>query len=1068
MKKNKIYAKLMIVFLVLSLKINAQTWQNITYSPDGLSSNKVNSVCSDAAGNYWIATNDSGFARLKSGQFRTWRDKDKLNFSCTENGIISNTGISRMVSDSLNNLYFNSGYYNKGLVKFDSIFHLIKSPYNFKLFPLAADKMGNIWCRTQNGTFGGNGVVKYSINGLWQNYTSVNSGLYRDIVNDITVDAFGNVWFGYEGSGNLSRFNGSNWKLYLDYDNSTSSVYNLKSDNNGDVYGYLASVLIQYKRNLDTLIRRNDNPASGSSPVGVDINNKVWTTSGDFANNSIKLFKNSSNTNWTTYNLTGLNLFVNSIYFENLNTAWLTGYWGFNSSSTFLSNKGLVRYNGSTFNLYTKENAGLLNNQTNEVIKGRNLNQLIVSHNDGISILDTLTKTSKVYHQYNTGLYNDHLEDIFTDSRGNKWILNSSYVQKLAPDNKTWDYYDRDSLLYISIKLKNREDKYGNIWFYDSYYGLSKISLSGTINNISVDEIFGSGTSYSIRSVSIHPNGEIWVVGSGSSYMIKKYNGTSWSIVSYPFTNSDLNGGIEVDKNSNVWLKSSKYYLSGGNYYHSLIRNKNNLWDTVNTGISIYAAITDLYSDRYGKLWLMLNDSGAACYDGQQWIRYHKGNSNILSNNINDIYVDTLGKVWFSTNLGISVLTPAPSTAPNVSTAAATNITTYAAQVSGTILSNGGSSITAKGVCWATSSNPTITNSKTNDGTGTGVFTSNLTALLPNTLYYVRAYATNSVGTAYGNQVSFTTLSNIILPTLTTASITNISSSTATSGGNISSDGGGAITSKGVCWSTSSNPTTSNSKTTDGSGSGSFISTLTNLQPNTTYYVKAYSINSIGTAYGNEISFTTTSLNPGCVNTVLWPTSVVTVPQSANQTIEITPGNGELDCNFAGEYSRTDGWKDGLKYTVFSTRNTDFITISDDNNIVIKSGVQPLEFTNSGTSVKRIHVNLNSSCVYEGICRDISIKLNSSTGLSNYSLINILQLFPNPNNGKMYLKADFNKNDFIEINAMNILGDCIKIKYNYVENGILELNIPDYITGIITLEITINGKSSFEKVTIMK
>jgi streptogramin lyase len=755
-----------------------------------------------------------------------------------------------MVSDSLNNLYFNSGYYNKGLVKFDSIFHFIKSPYNFKLFPLAADKMGNIWCRTQNGTFGGNGVVKYSINGLWQNYTSVNSGLYRDIVNDITVDAFGNVWFGYEGSGNLSRFNGSNWKLYMDYDNSTSSVYNLKSDNNGDVYGYLASVLIQYKRNLDTLIRRNDDPASGSSPVGVDINNKVWTTSADFANNYIKLFKNSSNTNWTTYNLTGLNLYVNSIYFENLNTAWLTGYWGFNSSSTFLSNKGLVRYNGSTFNLYTKENAGLLNNQTNEVIKGRNLNQLIVSHNDGISILDNLTKTSKVYHQYNTGLYNDDLEDIFTDSRGNKWILNSSYVQKLAPDNKTWDYYDDDSLLYIYYKLKNREDKYGNIWFYE-VDGVSKISPTGNISNISVDEIFGSGTSYSIRSLSIHPNGEIWVVGSGSTFMIKKYNGTSWSTVSYPFTNSDLNGGIEVDKNSNVWLKSSKYYLSGGNYYHSLIRNKNNLWDTVNTGISIYAAITELYSDRYGKLWLILNDSGAACYDGQQWIRYNKGNSNILSNNINDIYVDTLGKVWFSTNLGISVLTPAPSTTPNVSTAAATNITTNAAQVSGTIVSNGGSSISAKGVCWATSSNPTITNSKTNDGTGTGIFTSNITSLLPNTLYYVRAYANNNVGTAYGNQISFTSGSTSIAPQ--------------------------------------------------------------------------------------------------------------------------------------------------------KTKEETYISI-----------------------------------------------------------------FPNPNNGKMFLKADLNKNDFIEINAMNILGDCIKIKYNYVENGILELNFPNHITGIITLEITINGKSSFEKVSIIK
>ncbi|MCF8428952.1 MAG: hypothetical protein K9G64_02380, partial [Bacteroidia bacterium] len=135
---------------------------------------------------------------------------------------------------------------------------------------------------------------------------------------------------------------------------------------------------------------------------------------------------------------------------------------------------------------------------------------------------------------------------------------------------------------------------------------------------------------------------------------------------------------------------------------------------------------------------------------------------------------------------------------------------------------------------------------------------------------------------------------------------------------------------------------------------------------------------------------------------------------------------------------------------------------------VIKSGVQPLEFTNSDICIKRIHVSLNSSCITDDVCRDISIKLNSSTGLSHYSLINNLQLFPNPNNGKMFLKGDINKNDLIEINAMNILGDCIKIKYNLVDNGLLELNIPENITGIITLEITINEKSTFEKVSIIK
>jgi hypothetical protein len=98
-------------------------------------------------------------------------------------------------------------------------------------------------------------------------------------------------------------------------------------------------------------------------------------------------------------------------------------------------------------------------------------------------------------------------------------------------------------------------------------------------------------------------------------------------------------------------------------------------------------------------------------------------------------------------------------TVPTVITATVTNTTETTATTGGTVTSDGGVAVTARGVCWSISSNPTIAGSHTTDGSGTGAFVSNLTGLLANTLYYVRAYATNSVGTSYGNQVSFTTLS---------------------------------------------------------------------------------------------------------------------------------------------------------------------------------------------------------------------------------------------------------------------------------------------------------------------
>ncbi|MFN9710461.1 MAG: T9SS type A sorting domain-containing protein, partial [Bacteroidota bacterium] len=99
------------------------------------------------------------------------------------------------------------------------------------------------------------------------------------------------------------------------------------------------------------------------------------------------------------------------------------------------------------------------------------------------------------------------------------------------------------------------------------------------------------------------------------------------------------------------------------------------------------------------------------------------------------------------------------------------------------------------------------------------------------------------------------------LATVTTTSVTSITTNSATSGGNITANGGAAVTERGVVWSTALNPTVDlQTKTTNGTGTGSFTANLTGLTPNTTYYVRAYATNSVGTAYGNEISFKTDTI----------------------------------------------------------------------------------------------------------------------------------------------------------------------------------------------------------------
>ena len=373
---------------------------------------------------------------------------------------------------------------------------------------------------------------------------------------------------------------------------------------------------------------------------------------------------------------------------------------------------------------------------------------------------------------------------------------------------------------------------------------------------------------------------------------------------------------------------------------------------------------------------------------------------------------------------------------PSVTTTEVSDITESTAICGGNVISNGNATVTARGVCWSTSHNPTLNDSHTTDGSGTGSFTSSITGLTPNTTYYVRAYATNSVGTAYGNEESFSTstasgpivdyelmgfidnttdlnyitelnlnwdedlntyivinnngpdipdandeiyidisinnfdigslsflgtnlasytmghaflirsvplLSNsdlddfidefgspfelcfevriegsatdpvssnntacitvnrgssTQLPTVTTSTVTNISATSATCGGNVTSNGGASVTARGVCWSTNNNPTIADSHTNDGTGTGSFFSSITGLTESTIYYVRAYATNSVGTAYGNVVIFST-----GCnsANVSISSSTASFYSDNTNATIVLTAG---------------DVWGDGTGYQI--------------------------------------------------------------------------------------------------------------------------------------------------------
>jgi uncharacterized protein (TIGR02145 family) len=232
----------------------------------------------------------------------------------------------------------------------------------------------------------------------------------------------------------------------------------------------------------------------------------------------------------------------------------------------------------------------------------------------------------------------------------------------------------------------------------------------------------------------------------------------------------------------------------------------------------------------------------------------------------------------------LSFTTSVTLAAPTLATTTAVfNITSTTATSGGNIISDGGASVTARGVCWNTSSNPTTANSKTTDGTGIGIFSSSLTGLTAGTVYYVRAYATNSVGTSYATEVTFTSNVPLTLPILSvTIAVSGITSNTAVSGGNVLSDGGTNVTARGVCWSTFAGPSVANAKSTDGTGIGSFTSNITGLIPNTLYYVRAYATNSLGSAYGTEINFISSQTGTVIMCTQIWNDKNLTVSNYRN------------------------------------------------------------------------------------------------------------------------------------------------------------------------------------------
>ncbi|MCF8416156.1 MAG: hypothetical protein K9G40_07920 [Crocinitomicaceae bacterium] len=218
-------------------------------------------------------------------------------------------------------------------------------------------------------------------------------------------------------------------------------------------------------------------------------------------------------------------------------------------------------------------------------------------------------------------------------------------------------------------------------------------------------------------------------------------------------------------------------------------------------------------------------------------------------------------------------------------------------KVAHTVSSDGGETIVSRGICYSTSPNPTTSGNVSPSGFNNwvGSDTSFMYIIQPNTTYYIRAFAVNSKGTAYGNEVSFTT-TNVQLATLVTDPVSNFSFNPD---GSVNTDlnsqlinDGGQPPVLGFCYATSPNPTLNDFVI---STYTSLSTSLLNLAPNTTYYVRAYGTNIAGTAYGNQVMFTTPQVQLATVET--YPVTDIYVSQPLSSNTYFTCLSGAITNN---------------------------------------------------------------------------------------------------------------------------------------------------------------------------
>ncbi len=231
-----------------------------------------------------------------------------------------------------------------------------------------------------------------------------------------------------------------------------------------------------------------------------------------------------------------------------------------------------------------------------------------------------------------------------------------------------------------------------------------------------------------------------------------------------------------------------------------------------------------------------------------------------------------LGLLWLTVSCKKEAL------APMVETTGFSDVGLHSFSVTGNLLQTGDEGLIQHGFCWSVAPAPKLEEDSCillGPRLQEGAFSSVISDLDQNTSYYVRAYAVNAVGTSYGKEMVVKTDRKLTVPLVVTSNVGTVSDHHAILGGVVRDNGGSEITSYGICWDTLPDPSIEGKHLSFNEGTGPYTITANNLELRTTYYVRAFAINSTGLAYGNEVIFRTNDTPLTDIDGNVYPTVVI-------------------------------------------------------------------------------------------------------------------------------------------------------------------------------------------------